>query len=47
VLTLVGALLMAGVIVTTLFTKEFHTTCFGLPFLIGGAGLCLLRRKKG
>ena len=35
VLTLVGALLMAGVIVTTLFTKEFHTTVLvGVPFLI-------------
>jgi L-asparagine transporter-like permease len=33
--TLLGALLMAGVIVTTLFTKEFHTTTLvGLPFLI-------------
>ena len=35
VLTLIGALLMAGVIVTTLFTKEFHTTTLvGVPFLM-------------
>ena len=35
VLTLIGALLMLGVIVTTLFTKEFHTTTLvGVPFLI-------------
>lgn len=35
VFTLLGALLMAGVIVTTLFTKEFHTTTLvGVPFLI-------------
>lgn len=34
-LTLIGALLMLGVIVTTLFTKEFHTTTLvGVPFLI-------------
>ena len=35
VFTLLGALLMAGVIVTTLFTKEFHTTTLvGVPFLL-------------
>ena len=33
--TLLGAVLMLGVIVTTLFTKEFHTTVLvGVPFLI-------------
>jgi hypothetical protein len=46
VLTLVGALLMAGVISPRLY-QGVPPTCFGLPFLIGGTGLCLLRRKKG
>lgn len=35
VFTLLGAALMAGVIITTLFTKEFRTTTLvGVPFLV-------------
>lgn len=49
VFTLLGALLMAGVIVTTLFTKEFHTTTLvGVPFLVALVVIYALwyRKKK-
>ena len=49
VLSAIGALLMAGVIVTTLFTKEFHTTTLvGVPFLIALVLIYALwyRKKK-
>ena len=47
-LTLLGAVLMGAVLLTTAFTPAFRLTlAFGLPWLAVLAGLYLLRRNKG